>query len=559
MIYLANILKDLFNNKLFYMKYIIISGSSDIGSSIINNLNKKNNKIVYTYNSKKNKKLKKVKAYKLDISSRKNIKKFASNKDLKNWDCLVILPASQDPIGLFSEASSEDWAKSVDLNFTNQMYIIRELIPHRSKKNKIKSIMLWAGPGTNNAPKYYSAYIISKVAQIKMTELLDAEFNDIKVSIIGPGWVKTKIHKQTLNAKKLSRDNYQNTIDRFKNNQFNSMKDVIACFNKILKLDKDTVGGRNFSVEFDQWRSKDLVKILNSDKDIYKLRRDFNEFRFTDLNFEIPKILDLIYENKNFQNPNSLVYKTFKRLLNLKYTLNFLKYKKITKFLNFNINFPYIKLGNINSIHLFGIDELLIFKFYLSRIKKYKKVCDIGANIGLHSLILSKCGYKVDAYEPDPVHCQIAKKIFKRNRVQVNLQEKAVSNYSGTANFTRIVNNTTGSYISNKKTSYGPIKKLKVKVINATELSKKYDLIKIDAEGSEFDILSQFTNKDFKKTDFIIEISTASSRNNLWKMIKEKKLKVYSQKISWNKAKKIEELPSSHREGSVFISSTGKI
>ena len=539
------------------MKYIIVSGSSDIGSSIIKSLSKKNNEIIYTYNSKKNNNLKKTKAYKLDISSRKNIKRFATKNDLKNWDCLVILPASQYPIGLFSESTGEDWAKSVDLNFTNQMFIIRELIKHRSKKNKIKSIMLWAGPGTNNAPKYYSAYIISKIAQIKMAELLDEEFNDIKVSIIGPGWVKTKIHKQTLKAKKLSRNNYQNTIDRFNKNQFNSMKNVVACFNKIVKLDKKTVGGRNFSVEFDQWRSNDFIKILNTDKEIYKLRRDFNDFKFTDLNFSVSKILDLVYENKNFQNPSSLVYKTFKRLLNLKYTIDFLKNKKIKNFLNLNINFPYIELGNINSIHLFGIDELLIFKFYISRIKKYNKVCDIGANIGLHSLILSKCGYKVDSYEPDPVHCRIAKKIFKKNRVKVNLIEKAVANYSGTADFTRIVNNTTGSYISNKKTSYGPVKKLKVKVTNATELSNKYDLIKIDAEGSEFDILSQFTSKDFKKTDFIIEISTIFSRKNLWNMIKQKKLKVYAQKISWNKAKRIEELPSSHREGSVFISSSG--
>ena len=541
------------------MKYIIISGSSDIGNSIINNLANNENEIIYTYNSKKIKNLKKVKGYKLDISSRNNIKEFAKNDELKNWDCLVILPATQNPIGLFVESNGDEWAESVDLNFTNQMFIIRELIPKRSKKDKVKSIILWAGPGTNNAPKYYSAYIISKVAQIKMTELLDEEFNDIKFSIIGPGWVKTKIHEQTLKAKKLSRENYQVTIERIKKNKFNLMKDVVGCFNKIISLDKKTVGGRNFSVEFDQWKSNKFVQILNTDKNIYKLRRDFNDFKFSDLNFDVTKILDVIYQNKNFQNPGSLVYKTFKRLLNFKFTLDFLKNKKITNFLNLNITFPYIELGNINSIHLFGIDELLIFKFYISNQKKYKKVCDIGANVGLHSLILSKCGYKVDSYEPDPNHCNIAKKIFKKNNIKVNLIEMAVSNYSGTADFTRILNNTTGSYIANKKSSYGPVNKLKVKVIDAKKLSRKYDLIKIDAEGSEFDILSKFTGKDFQKTDFIIEISTAFSRKNLWNMINKKKLKVYAQKISWDRVNKIEDLPDSHREGSVFISSSNNM
>ena len=35
------------------MKYIIISGSSDIGTAIIDDLIRKNHEIVYTYNSKK--------------------------------------------------------------------------------------------------------------------------------------------------------------------------------------------------------------------------------------------------------------------------------------------------------------------------------------------------------------------------------------------------------------------------------------------------------------------------------------------------------------------------
>ena len=29
---------------------------------------------------------------------------------------------------------------------------------------------------------------------------------------------------------------------------------------------------------------------------------------------------------------------------------------------------------------------------------------DIGANLGLHSIVMSKCGSAVDAYEPDPNH-----------------------------------------------------------------------------------------------------------------------------------------------------------
>ena len=53
-------------------------------------------------------------------------------------------------------------------------------------------------------------------------------------------------------------------IKSMNKNKFNSMKDVVTCFNKIISLDKKTVGGRNFSVEFDQWQSDKFIKILNT-------------------------------------------------------------------------------------------------------------------------------------------------------------------------------------------------------------------------------------------------------------------------------------------------------
>jgi|TARA_Y100000294_G_scaffold175650_1_gene196246 NADP-dependent 3-hydroxy acid dehydrogenase YdfG len=119
------------------MKYIIISGSSDIGSAIIDDLIRKGHDIIYTYNSRKVARFKKLLCFKLDISSRKNIQEFTKNKELNNWDNLIVLPGTQNPIGLFNETSGEDWIKSVDINFTNQMYLIREMIPKKSsKKNK---------------------------------------------------------------------------------------------------------------------------------------------------------------------------------------------------------------------------------------------------------------------------------------------------------------------------------------------------------------------------------------------------------------------------------------
>ena len=39
------------------------------------------------------------------------------------------------------------------------------------------------------------------------------------------------------------------------------------------------------------------------------------------------------------------------------------------------------------------------FKFYMN--ERYKRFVDIGANIGVHSIINSKLGLEVLSYEPD--------------------------------------------------------------------------------------------------------------------------------------------------------------
>ena len=531
-------------------KTILISGSSDIGTALLKKFSN-HDKIISTFNTsfpKSNKT--NTKFLRLDIKDLDQIDSFAKNNTLNNWENLIILPATQLPIGLANEVDPKKWLSSVNVNFSHQIYLLLKLLPKRSKK-KIKRIIFWSGPGSNNSPKYYSAYTTSKIALTKITELFDNELNDCIFSIIGPGWVKTKIHKETLKNKSSSGENYYNTKVRFKNNIFNSMDSVTNCVHEIMKLSKDSVGGRNISVQFDKWKNLEFSNFLKSDSNIYKIRRDFNSFSDNDVNFTIDSFLDFFYKNKNLQNPKSLIYQNFKKILKIKIQKKFFKRK--INFLGININFPYIELGNINSTHLFGIDELFLFKFYKENLKKYKNVCDIGANIGLHSVILSKLGYNVTSFEPDPKHVVIAKKIFKLNKCKVNLINKAVSNKSGQTIFTRILGNTTGSFIDNKKTeAYGKLKKFKVGVENAKNISGKFDLYKIDAEGSEIDILRCFKKSDLKKSDFVMEISTEKNSKELWKYFKH--LKIYSQKNSWEKVSKLDHIPTSHLEGSIIIS-----
>ena len=531
-------------------KTILISGSSDIGQALSKKFSKQN-QIISTYNSSTPKFSKNnIKFLKLDIKNLNEIDKFSKNSILNNWENLIILPATQLPIGLANEVIPEDWIESININFTNQIYLLLKLLPKRSMK-KIKRVILWSGTGSNNAPKYYSAYTVSKIALTKITEIFDTELNDCIFSVIGPGWVKTKIHNETLKNKLYSRENYFNTKYHLKHNIFNSIKSVTDCVLAIMRLPKESIGGRNISVQFDDWRNKEFNNFLKSDTNIYKLRRDFNNFSENDMSFSLDSMLEFFYKNKNLQNPKSLVYQNFKKILKIKIQKNFFERK--IKFLGINIVFPYIKMGNINSTHLFGIDELFLFKFYEKNKTKYKKVCDIGANIGLHSIILNKLGYEVTSFEPDPKHAALAKKNFKFNGSKINLINKAVSNKTGQSIFTRILGNTTGSFLGNKKKdAYGKLKKFKVNVENAKKIAGKFDLYKIDAEGSEIDILRCFKKADLKKSDFVMEISTEKNAKELWKSFKH--LKIFSQKNSWKRVTKLEHVPTSHLEGSIIIS-----
>jgi FkbM family methyltransferase len=193
--------------------------------------------------------------------------------------------------------------------------------------------------------------------------------------------------------------------------------------------------------------------------------------------------------NGDFQSSSSLVYNLFKKLLIVKYAAHYEKYSSVSEIIGVKVDFPFISMGAINSRHFFGIDEILIYDFYKRNRSKYSKVCDIGCNVGLHSKILCELGYQVDSYEPDKTHAEISKKYLKGYKNNTFYQ-KAVSSYSGKATFTRILNNTTGSYINDKKESFGPTEKYEVEVIDAKGLSNKYDLIKMDIEGSEADVLS---------------------------------------------------------------------
>ena len=221
------------------------------------------------------------------------------------------------------------------------------------------------------------------------------------------------------------------------------------------------------------------------------------------------------------------------------------------------IRFPYHRMGAVSSVNLFDLDELIILSFYWANRKRYKKVADIGANIGLHSVILSRCGFKVRSYEPDPGHFKTLQKNLTANKCRnVVAHNKAVSNEAATKEFVKILGNTTGSHLAGSKSNpYGKMECFPVKTESIHEIIRWADLLKIDAEGHEKDILLATKRSDWSGTDAMVEVQSQDNARAIFKHFKNMKVNLFSQKTNWQKVSSIDAMPNGYKEGSLFITS----
>ncbi len=201
------------------------------------------------------------------------------------------------------------------------------------------------------------------------------------------------------------------------------------------------------------------------------------------------------------------------------------------------LTLPYFKMGTCNTINLFNLDEMILLSFYWHNKNRYSSVVDIGANVGLHSIFMEKCGFKVSSYEPDEKHYnELVKNLKLNNCNSVDVHKKAVSNNNGIAKFIRILDNTTSSHVEGSKDNvYGPTEVVEVPTVNVNDILDGVDLVKIDAEGHEATILSSRNAK--------IIFDKFSGNCN-----------ILSQKLNWNPIDKMEDIPVSYKEGSLFIS-----
>jgi FkbM family methyltransferase len=226
-----------------------------------------------------------------------------------------------------------------------------------------------------------------------------------------------------------------------------------------------------------------------------------------------------------------------------------------------SIKFPFFKMGQINSAKLFGLDELILFSFYYANRNRYKKTLDLGANIGLHTLIMKKLGFQVISYEPDSVHLTQIEKVMNLNNLSTEgLTPRAISDKRGTMDYIRILGNTTGSHLlGSKEEVYGPTEIVSVEVDDILEVLSQgnFDFVKMDVEGHEVVLLNRITTQSITSTDIMLEIGSEKNANAIFSILSDKKIPAYAQKINWARVEKLQDMPSHHTHGSLFLSMQG--
>ena len=112
-------------------------------------------------------------------------------------DVLVNNAGTIGPIGALEDNDVASWIRTIQVNLIGTYLCCRSVIPAMERQGHGKIINL-SGSGATSAPHHMSAYGSSKVAVIRLTEILSLELanRNIQVNALGPGSIHTRMWEE---------------------------------------------------------------------------------------------------------------------------------------------------------------------------------------------------------------------------------------------------------------------------------------------------------------------------------------------------------------------------
>jgi FkbM family methyltransferase len=225
------------------------------------------------------------------------------------------------------------------------------------------------------------------------------------------------------------------------------------------------------------------------------------------------------------------------------------------------LQWPRIDFGKMDSFMFFCYGEFILYHFYMINLNHYNTFFDIGAHMGLDTIVASLIGYSVDCFEPDPGNFQYLQRNISLNGLEnrIRSHNKGVSDRSGRSRFVRVIDNTTASHITGSRAYYGDSDSVEIETTTFDEIGSFPGLMKINVEGHEHVIVPLIPDSAWERMDAFIEIHDEKNRNALHTCFSRMPVNVFSQKKGWEMALEPNDYPSWNTEGYIFVTMKEKM
>jgi len=270
---------------------VVTGGSLGIGLAIAKKISSEGGRVVLAARNKNdlNNALLEIKTispsehllYQVDVGNFSEVKKFSSwcKDKVGRIDGLVNCAGIYGPIGKSTMVDLNAFTEAIKINFLGTVYMCHFFytVFTQGAKNKIVN---FSGGGAATPFPNYSAYATSKIAIVRFTENLALELMDdnFDVNCVAPGFVVTRLHKQTMAAgPELSgKGFFEGTIKQIETGGVAPEK-AADLTNFLLSDKSDGITGKFISAPWDPWYNEEFQDLLRKDKDFATLRRIDNK------------------------------------------------------------------------------------------------------------------------------------------------------------------------------------------------------------------------------------------------------------------------------------------
>jgi NAD(P)-dependent dehydrogenase (short-subunit alcohol dehydrogenase family) len=196
-------------------------------------------------------------------------------KNFEKLDCIINNAAIHGPIGELEKNDPVKWKQTLETNLMGAFYMCHAFVEYFKNRKHGKIINL-SGGGAAGVRPYFSAYAVSKIGLVKLTEILADELKDYNVFVnaIAPGVMPTRLIGEMANCsiEKVCNEG-KKILDDLKNKKDSVYEKAVSLALFLASDESNGITGKLISAQWDNWKEfpSQIDELKKSD--LYTLRR----------------------------------------------------------------------------------------------------------------------------------------------------------------------------------------------------------------------------------------------------------------------------------------------